>query len=132
MTVEYVNPPGLYRSPIFSQGIILPSNARLLLIGGQNSVNDKGEVLHKGDVVAQTAQALVNLQAVLAAAGAGVEHLVKTTIIMQQDIDLQAAFGEWMKVWSQRDNPPTVTALRVPGLANPDFLIEIEALAVLP
>ena len=132
MTVEYVNPASMYKSPIFSQGIILPANARLLLIGGQNSVNEKGEVLHKGDVLGQTAQALTNMQKVLAAAGAGVENLVKTTIIMQQDIDLRAAFGEWMKVWGDRPNPPTVTALRVPGLANPDFLIEIEALAVLP
>ena len=132
MTVEYVNPATMYKSPIFSQGIILPANARLLLIGGQNSVNEKGEVLHKGDVAAQTAQALSNMQKVLAEASAGVEHLVKTTIIMQQDIDLQAAFGEWIKVWGNRPNPPTVTGMRVSGLANPDFLIEIEALAVLP
>lgn len=132
MSVEYVSPEGMYKSPVFSQGIILPANARILIIGGQNSVNEKGEVLHKGDAVGQTAQALANLQKVLAAAGAGVENLVKTTIIMKDDIDLRAAFGEWMKVWGNRPNPPTVTALRVAGLANPDFLIEIEAQAVLP
>lgn len=132
MTIEYLSPAGMYKSPVFSQGIILPANARILLIGGQNSVNEKGEVVHKGDVVKQTEQALANMVKVLDEAGAGVEHLVKTTIIMQQDIDLRAAFGEWMKVWGNRPNPPTVTALRVVGLANPDFLIEIEAQAVLP
>jgi len=132
MSVEYVSPEGMYKSPVFSQGIILPANARILIIGGQNSVNEKGEVLHKGDAAGQTAQALANLQKVLAAAGAGVENLVKTTIIMKDDIDLRAAFGEWMKVWGDRPNTPTVTALRVAGLANPDFLIEIEAQAVLP
>ena len=46
-------------------------------------------------------------------------------------VDLGAAFGVWMGVWGQRPNPPTVTGFRVPGLANPDFLIEIEAQAVL-
>ena len=97
-----------------------------------NFVNEKGEVVYKGDVVKQTEQALANMQKVLAAAGATVENLVKTTIIMQQDIDLRAAFGAWMTVWGNRPNPPTVTGLRVPGLANPDFLIEIEAQAVLP
>ena len=132
MSVEYVNPDGMHKSPVFSQGIILPANARLLLIGGQNGVNEKGEIVGKGDVVAQTRQALDNLQKVLAAAGGRLEDLVKTTIIMQQDIDLGAAFGVWMSVWGQRPNPPTVTGFRVPGLANPDFLIEIEAQALLP
>ena len=132
MSVEYINPDGMHKSPVFSQGIILPANARLLLIGGQNGVDEKGEIVGKGDVVAQTRQALDNLQKVLAAAGGRLEDLVKTTIIMQQDIDLGAAFGVWMGVWGQRPNPPTVTGFRVPGLANPDFLIEIEAQALLP
>ena len=132
MSVEYINPDGMHKSPVFSQGIILPANARLLLIGGQNGVNENGEIVGKGDVVAQTRQALDNLQKVLAAAGGRLEDLVKTTIIMQQDIDLGAAFGVWMGVWGQRPNPPTVTGFRVPGLANPDFLIEIEAQALLP
>ncbi|KKB80442.1 hypothetical protein VW35_05730 [Devosia soli] len=132
MKVEFVQPAGMYHSPVFSQGIIIPASARILIIGGQNSVNEKGEVMHKGDVAQQTALALSNLQKVLEAAGAGLENLVKTTIIMRADIDLGAAFAEWMKVWGGRPNPPTVTALRVAGLANPDFLIEIEAQAVLP
>ena len=131
MSITYLNPEGMYQSPVFSQGIILPANARILLIGGQNGVNEKGEIVGKGDVVAQTRQALANLQRVLAAAGGRLEDLVKTTIIMQQDIDLNAAFGAWMAVWGQRPNPPTVTGFGVPGLANPDFLIEIEAQAVL-
>jgi len=72
------------------------------------------------------------MQRVLEAAGAGLEDLVKITIILQQDADLQTAFDAWMEVWGQRTNPPTVTVLRVPGLANPNYLIEIEAQAVLP
>lgn len=132
MTVTYLNPEGLHQSPVFSQGIILPPGARLLLVGGQNGVDATGQVVARGDVARQTEQALKNLQTVLAAAGAGLENLVKVTIIMQQDIDLNAAFGAWMAVWGRRTNPPTVTALRVAGLANPDFLIEIEAQAVLP
>ena len=132
MPVQHLNPDGMYKSPVFSQGIILPAGARILLIGGQNGVNAQGEIVDKSDVVKQTQQALSNLQKVLAAAGAGLENLVKVTIIMQQDIDLNAAFGAWMAVWGQRTNPPTVTGFRVAALANPDFLIEIEAQAVLP
>lgn len=132
MPVQHLNPDGMYKSPVFSQGIILPAGAHILLIGGQNGVNAQGEIVDKSDVVKQTRQALSNLQTVLAAAGAGLENLVKVTIIMQQDIDLNAAFGAWMAVWGQRTNPPTVTGFRVAALANPDFLIEIEAQAVLP
>jgi len=132
MAIQYLNPEGMHQSPVFSQGIILPANARILLIGGQNGVNEKGEIVDKTNIGKQTEQALANMQQVLAAAGAGVKDLVKVTIIMQQDADLQAAFGAWMKVWGSNANPPTVTALRVAGLANPDFLIEIEAQAVLP
>lgn len=132
MSVTHLNPDGMYRSPVFSQGIILPANARILLIGGQNGVNEHGEIVARGDVVRQTEQALANLQKVLEAAGAGLEDLVKVTIIMQQDVDLTAAFGAWMAVWGKRTNPPTVSAFRVPSLSNPDFLIEIEAQAVLP
>ena len=131
MEVEHLNPEGMYKSPVFSQGIVIPANARILLIGGQNGVNEKGEVVDKADMGKQTAQALVNLQKVLAAAGATVEDLVKVTIVMRSDADLRAGFNEWMKVWGNRKNPPVVTSLRVPELANPDFLIEIEAQAVL-
>lgn len=132
MPVERLNPDGMHKSPIFSQGIILPANARLLLIGGQNSVNAQGEIVGKGDVASQATQALENLQRVLAAAGAGLEDLVKVTVILHDKADLNAAFGAWMAVWGQRANPPTVTGFRVAGLSNPDFLIEIEAQAVLP
>lgn len=132
MSIEHLNPDGMYKSPVFSQGIVLPANARILLIGGQNGVNDKGEIVHKTDIAKQTEQALANMQKVLAAAGATVTDLVKVTIILHQDADLQAGFGAWMKVWGNNTNPPVVTALRVPGFANPDFLIEIEAQAVLP
>ena len=47
------------------------------------------------------------------------------------DVDLRPGFAAWMAVWGKRPNPPTVTGLRVHGLANPDYLIEVEALAVL-
>lgn len=132
MPVQHINPDGMYKSPVFSQGIILPAHARILLVGGQNGTNEEGEIVDKTDTAKQTAQALSNMQKVLAAAGASVTDLVKVTIILREDADLQAGFTEWMKVWGKNPNPPTVTNLRVAGLASPDFLIEIEAQAVLP
>jgi len=132
MPVEHLNPETLHINPVFTQAIIIPAGTRTLLIGGQNAVDRNGQVVGKGDVAAQSAQALSNLKAVLDAAGARVEHLVKVTVVIDSSADLRTAFGAWMQFWDGRRNPPTVTVLRVAGLANPDYLIEIEAQAVLP
>jgi len=132
MQIEYLNPEGMHRNPAFSQGIIIPAGARLLLVGGQNAVNADGEIVGKGDIGRQTEQALANMLTVIDAAGGRIEDLVKVTLIIQHGIDLRAGFAAWMKVWGQRPNPPTVTALFVAGLAHPDYLIEIEAQVVLP
>lgn len=131
MPAQYLNPETLHSNPVFTQAILLPAGARTLLIGGQNAVDRQGQVVGKGDVAAQSAQALGNLKAVLDAAGAKLEDLVKVTVVIDQSADLRAAFGAWMSFWGARTNPPTVTVLRVAGLANPDYLIEIEAQAVL-
>ena len=131
MPVQHLNPETLHSNPVFTQAILVPSGARTLLIGGQNAVDRHGHLVGKGDVVAQSTQALGNLKAVLDAAGATLEDLVKVTVVIDQHADLRAAFGAWMSFWGARTNPPTVTVLRVAGLANPDYLIEIEAQAVL-
>lgn len=132
MSVQHLNPETLHSNPVFTQAIVVPAAARTLLIGGQNAVDRHGQVVGKGDVVAQSTQALGNLKTVLDAAGAKLEDLVKVTVIIDQQADLRAAFGAWMAFWGSRGNPPTVSVLRVAGLANPDYLIEIEAQAALP
>ncbi|HEV2514570.1 MAG TPA: RidA family protein [Devosia sp.] len=131
MPVQHLNPETLHSNPVFTQAILVPAGTRTLLIGGQNAVDRSGEIVGKGDVAAQSAQALRNLAAVLEAAGAKLEDLVKVTVIIDHTADLRAAFGAWMSLWGTRANPPAVTVLRVAGLANPDYLIEVEAQAVL-
>jgi enamine deaminase RidA (YjgF/YER057c/UK114 family) len=131
MTVERINPKSMHANPAFTQMIVLPADARTAIIGGQNAVDAKGEIVGKGDFAKQTEQALKNLVTCLEAVNATVDDLIQVKIYMKQGEDLRAGFGEWMKVWGQRTNPPLVTGLFVSALANPDFLIEIEATAVL-
>lgn len=69
---------------------------------------------------------------VIDAAGGKLENLIKVTLAIQNDVDIRPGFAEWMKVWGRRPNPPTVTTLMVASLANPDYLIEIEAQVLLP
>jgi enamine deaminase RidA (YjgF/YER057c/UK114 family) len=131
MTVQHINPEGLPKNPAFTQGIIVETAARMLLIGGQNGVGADGKVVHKTDIAQQSVQAVSNVVKVLAAADATVDDLVRMTITIHKDADLQKAFGAWMEVWGKRDKPPVVSVIQVAGFANPDFLIEISGDAVL-
>jgi enamine deaminase RidA (YjgF/YER057c/UK114 family) len=86
----------------------------------------------KGDFAAQSEQALKNIQAALAAGGANPEHVVKLNIYVLQGQNLQEGFAASQRLWGSNPNPPTVSVLFVAGLAHPDFLVEIDAIAVVP
>jgi len=131
MSVDYLQPKGMHHNPAFTQALVIPTSARLVLIGGQNSVNETGELV-PGDLGAQTTQALRNLKLCLDAAGAGIEDLVKVTIYIVGDIDIRPGFEAWMKFAGQPTNPPLVTGVKVVALNRPGLLVEIEATAVLP
>ena len=129
MGIERLNPKGMHSNPAYSQGVALPASARIVLIGGQNGVDADGQIVGKGDIAAQTKQALANLAMVLEAGGARLDDLVRLSIYIVGDADIRPAFGVWMAFWADRGPPPVVTGIRVLGLANPDFLIEIEGQA---
>ena len=131
MNLQHINPDGMLKSPAFSQGIIIPAGARTLLIGGQNGVDEKGQVVGK-DLGTQTAKAVDNLIKVLEAAGGTLENLVRVGIYVKGDADIRPGFEAWMQRWGRRPNPPTIVVLRVVGMGmSPDVLVEVEATAVL-
>jgi len=127
MTLTHVNPDQLHTSPAFSQGIIADAG-RTLYVGGQNGTDASGAIT--GGIAEQTAQAFRNVIAVLEAAGAGTEHVAKLNIYVHVDADLGAGFAASRDSWG--DQPTAITVLRVAGLARPDALVEIDAIAVLP
>lgn len=131
--LEHVNPDSMHKNPAFSQGIVIPAGARILVIGGQNAVDGNGEIVGKGDIAEQTAKAVENLVTVLEAAGGSLDGLVRVGLLLREDADLEAGLGAWMAgAGSRIKNPPTVTTAIIGKLAHPDFMIEIEATAVLP
>jgi enamine deaminase RidA (YjgF/YER057c/UK114 family) len=101
-------------------------------VGGQNAIDASGAIVGKGDIAAQTEQILANVQACLAAAGAGMEHVVKWNVLIVQGQPLLPGFQVFQRVWGDRPNPPAITSAFVAGLAHPDFLAEIDAVAVVP
>ncbi len=129
MNIQYVNPEGLSKNPAFSQAVITQGNGKTVYVGGQNALNAKGELIGKGNLAAQTEQAMHNLQIALEACGASFQNLVKMTIYFVQGQNLQEAFQVSQKFMQGVSNRPAVSGLFVSALANPDYLIEIEAIA---
>ena len=132
MSVEYINPDGLHKNPAFSQVVSVSANSRTIYIGGQNSVNSSGKIIGKGDIGLQANQIFKNLETALSAAGSKIDNVIKWNAYVVQGQSPQSGFEEFQRVWGNRPNPPLITVLFVAGLANPDFLMEIDAIAVVP
>jgi enamine deaminase RidA (YjgF/YER057c/UK114 family) len=130
--VAYINPDRLHKNSAFTQVISVSGPVKTIYIGGQDAVDAQGTIVGKGDLKAQPAQVLANLREALAAAGAGPEHIIKWNMYLVQGQSLQEGFEAFQQFWGLRPNPPTITVAYVSGLANPGFLIEMDAVAVVP
>lgn len=130
--VQHINPDGLSKNPAFTNVIVVTGPAKTIYIGGQDSIDASGKIVGKGDIKQQTEQVLKNLITALQAADAGLEHIIKWNIYVVQGQAIQAAFEVFQQVWGHRSNPPAITMAFVAGLANPDFLVEMDAVAVVP
>jgi len=131
-SVEHLNPDTLHHNPAFTQSVVVSGAVKTVYVGGQNAVDTTGAIVGKGDIAAQTEQVMHNIQAALAAGGAGLEHVIKWNLYLVQGQPLQPGLAAFQKVWSRRPNPPAISMAFVAGLANPDFLLEMDAIAVVP
>lgn len=130
--IQFLNPEGLPKNPAFSQVAITQGNGKTIYIGGQDAMNEKGEIVGKGDLAVQTEQVMKNLQTALTACGAGFENVVKLTIYIVQGQDLRQGFQASQKYLGGLKNPPAITGIFVAALATPDYLVEIDAIAFVP
>ncbi len=129
MKVEHLNPGGLHANPAFTQVVTVEGPAKTVYVGGQNAVDAAGNIIGS-DLETQAVQALQNVQTALAAAGASLVDVVKWNIYVVAGHPLGGAFAAAQQTWGRQPNPPTISVLIVAGLANPQFLVEIEAIAV--
>jgi len=130
--MEHINPGGLLKNPAFSQIITTQGNGKTIYIGGQNAVNENREIVGKDDILQQTEQVMKNIEIALKSCGVNFENLVKLNIHIIQGQSAFGAFQVSQKFIGQKSNPPIITVLYVAGLINPDFLIEIDAIAFKP
>jgi len=101
----------------------------MLFISGQTSVDGKGQVTGKGDAKIQAEQVFKNLEKILKSQGASWDNVLKTTIYLT-DIRHMNVVQEVRAKYIKRGYPAS-TLLVVSGLARPEFLVEVEAVAAL-
>jgi enamine deaminase RidA (YjgF/YER057c/UK114 family) len=128
-SIQLLRPAGLVQSPAFSHVAVIPPDATLIHVGGQNAVDAEGNLVGGDDVVAQVEQTMANLGTALAAADATMADLVSLTVILADGVDLLAGYGAAARHLSAGDRAPLVTAAIVSRLAVPGVLVEVAAVA---
>jgi enamine deaminase RidA (YjgF/YER057c/UK114 family) len=128
-----VNPPSLSKPVGFSHGV-LTASGRTLYIAGQVATEASGQVVGKGDLVAQFRQVCANLAALLEASGGRLEHVVKLTVFVLSKAEYKARVREIGGVYREffGRHYPAMTLVEVSALFEDDYAIEIEGVAVLP
>ena len=133
MTRESINPPSLFRSLEhgFSQAVVA-SGRRTLYVSGQTAWDSDKRLVGGADLEAQATKAFENLKLVVEAAGGGLGNVVSLRIyIVDYRADKAAAVGSVFRSYFSGEDKPAATWVGVASLADPGFLIEVEATAVL-
>lgn len=122
---ENIQPPSLHKRVVSGHllysHVVAVEGRRMIFISGQLARDRDGNVVRRGDMRAQLRQVGENLKAALAAAGATLEDLVKTTTFVTDIEEYMEYFGAAL---------PTSTTVEVRKLAHADYLVEVEAIAM--
>jgi reactive intermediate/imine deaminase len=126
-TIERMNPAGL-STPTGYSHVVSVRGGRTIYIAGQVAFDAQGQLVGKGDLAAQTRQVFANLDTALKAAGATFANVVKTNYYIRDASQVAVVRDIRSKYFTSE--LPASTLVEVPRLAQPDFLIEIEVIAV--
>ena len=124
------NPPTLCPPFGIFSNAVLADPGRTFFISGQVAVDARGNLVGKGDIRLQTRQVLRNVQAALDAVGGAWEDIACINVFLVDMEHLQAVHEVRSEFWT--DRYPASTLVQVAGLVHPDYLIEINATAVIP
>ncbi|TAK00365.1 MAG: RidA family protein [Chloroflexota bacterium] len=129
MRRHHVRPDGLPPTNGYSHAVEF--SGRLVVVSGQVPLDADGQLVGADDPLAQVRQVFENLRTALAASGAAFEDVVKITVFLTDLADLDV-FRRVRNEFIAADAPPASSAVKVAGLVNPAFRVEVEALAVIP
>jgi enamine deaminase RidA (YjgF/YER057c/UK114 family) len=135
MPIELLNPEGLPQPDVYRQ-VAVATGSRIVFLSGQVARTADGTPVGAGDFAAQVEQALRNVVTGVKGAGGTFADVAKLTIyVVDWKPEKMAALGEGIARASAAlgiDPLKAVTLLGVASLGEPDLLVEIEAVAVLP
>ncbi len=115
----------------YSQSVeFYPGNSKMIFISGQIPVDEKGVLVGKDDLRKQTEQVFGNIKSILIKAGGKMENLVKLDCYLT-DISRINEFREARDKYINKANPPASTAVQVERLINEEFLLEMDAIAII-
>ena len=128
MPIQHINPSTIAPPRGYSHVV---KDGSTVYVAGQVARDRDGKIVGVGDAKAQTEQVFKNLEAALTAAGGNLSHIVKTNTFMTHREDIPV-FREIKAKYLPGDDSPVSTLVLCSGLADPNFRIEIEAIAVIP
>jgi enamine deaminase RidA (YjgF/YER057c/UK114 family) len=125
---QFIQPDGLTKPPGYTH-VVVAGNT--VYISGQVAANERGEVVGKGDLRAQVTRVYENLALCLKSAGLTFDDVVKmnTYVVNFKPADL-AVIREVRTNYLNKEHPPASTLAGVQALASPDWMVEIEAIAI--
>lgn len=130
--IDYINPESMVKPRGYSHAITVTGNHQTIYLGGQNAVDENGTLVGKDSLKKQTEQVLTNIEKILAESNAKLENVIKFNIYLIPGENPQEGFQVFQEKWRDSSNYPIITVLFVAGLGNPDWLVEIDGMAVLP
>jgi enamine deaminase RidA (YjgF/YER057c/UK114 family) len=130
MTLERINPEDL-PTPLSYTHVIVATGSRLVFVAGQEPEDEQGNLVGPGDLAAQARQVFANLGRALAAGGARPDQVAKITIFVVSYRPGYLPAIEDGRVALFGDHKPADTLVGVEALSRPEYLIEVEAIAII-
>ena len=128
-TANFVNPEGMHRPTGYTH-VVEVTAGRPVYVAGQIAMDRDGALVGPGDVRAQARQVFENLRVALEAVGAGFDQVVKLNLYLVDASQLPVV-REVRDQYVNTQQPPASTAVEVGRLARAEFLIEVEAVAMI-
>jgi len=130
MAVECINPADLPTPETYTQ-VVVATGTRLVFVSGQEPEDVQGNLVGRGDLAIQARQVFANLGRAVAAAGAMPEHVTKITIYVVNHQRKYLPVIEEARAGLFGDHKPADVLVGIATLSNPDYLIEVDAIAVI-
>jgi enamine deaminase RidA (YjgF/YER057c/UK114 family) len=129
---EFLKPDGLAPANGYTH-VVVSRPGKMIFVAGQVANNREGKLVGKDDMKAQTVQVFENLKTALSSAGATFDDVVKITwYVKGYKPEYLPLLRDVRNIYVNKTTPPASTLVGVASLFQDDYLLEVEAIAVVP